>query len=400
MRGRPLFRPGARAIAAVAALGLALALPPAAEAQSLLGAGGLGIPLTPLDGRGRAMGSVGIGLFGPSLSPTDPAAAVEYGVPTASLTFQPSWVDAESADGTADGSGTRFPLIGVAYPVGEAAVATLTVGSVLDQRWDVEIPRAIDLGGETEVATDNFTSDGGVSAARLGFARRITSGLAVGVTAGRYIGEVERVFTRRFDSLAVGDEVPTFRTSGRWSYSATTLAGGARLDLGDFLRVAGSITWTSTLEADADEDTRGGDDDFEIPLEVRAGASGVLAPGLNLNVGLSWADWSDTGDGELAGGGGTSILGLGAGIEYADFRLFGWPAPLRAGFRRDEYPFRFDGEGPTETAFSAGLGLNLVQSQGIDAAKADFAIERGERSASSLSENFWRATITVQLAGF
>lgn len=370
------------------------------EAQSILSAGGLGLPMTPIDARGRALGGVSVGLSGPSLSPTDPAAAADLRVPAVTLSLQSTWLDVGAGSDASDGQGTRFPLIGVAYPVSDLGMATLSFGGFLDQRWDVQLERLVDLGGEQARVTDTFVSDGGVSALRLGFARRISPSLAVGVSAGRYLGDLSRVFTRSFDSLAVEENVPPFQTGGRWSFSGTTVTGGAQVDLGNVVRVGGSLTWSGTLEAEPDEQTAGAADSFEIPLEYRLGATGVLAPGLTLVAGLTWADWSDAAEGELTGGDATSMLGLGVGLEFSEARILGRVMPLRVGYHRADLPFRFAAEDATESAFTAGLGLNMVQSGDIPLARVDLAVERGERDAGAVAESFWRASLTLRVAGF
>ena len=99
-------------------LGLALLLAPGMlAAQSILGTKGLGFSLEAMDARARALGSVGTGLFGGSLTPLDPASATGLLIPTANLTFQPYWEKGTLDGKSVDGQGMRFPLVGVAYPV-------------------------------------------------------------------------------------------------------------------------------------------------------------------------------------------------------------------------------------------------------------------------------------------
>ena len=52
-----------------------------ASAQSLFGTQGLGMPLEPLDGRTRALGTSGVGLLGIHLGPTGIASAARILVP-------------------------------------------------------------------------------------------------------------------------------------------------------------------------------------------------------------------------------------------------------------------------------------------------------------------------------
>lgn len=372
----------------------ALVLAPPAAAQSLLSSGGLGFPLHAVDARSRALGSLGIGLFGPGVLPTDPAAAADLELPEVTFTGQHSWVSLQGP-ASPNASGARFPIIGVAYPVFGQGIATLTFGGVLDQRWQVELQRNVDLGEESVGVTDTFVSDGGVSAVRLGFARRIAPSLAVGISAGRYTGDVRRTFARSFDSLAVGSRIPPFTTGGFWSYSGPTVSAGAQLDIGDYFRTAATVTWSGDLKADPSDDTDGGGADFSLPTEYRVGASGALTPTLSLVVGVSHADWSGVGDGR-------AVTDFGVGLELEEVGFAGRRFPLRLGYRRSQLPFRFDGDGPTESVWTGGIGLNLAnlsQGSAVPRARIDIGLESGDRSAGSLSESFWRATFTVRVAG-
>src|SRR5688572_11033762 len=69
--------------------------PQAGAAQSLLSAGGLGIPVDPLDARARALGGVAIGLTGGQLLPSDPVSAADLLVPSVTITIANAWVDVD-----------------------------------------------------------------------------------------------------------------------------------------------------------------------------------------------------------------------------------------------------------------------------------------------------------------
>ena len=53
-----------------------------------------------------------------------------------------------------------------------------------------------------------------------------------------------------------------------------------------------------------------------------------------------------------------------------------------------------------ETAWSLGLGINLVEVDGIRYGWMDVAIERAARSSSPLNENFWRGTVSLGIMRF
>lgn len=387
------------------ALGLALLMvlahAPRLAGQSVLSAGGLGLPIDAAEGRARALGSNGAGLFGSAIIPGDPVAAADLPVPTVMLTGQSAWLSVDQGTGSAStSSGNRFPALGASYPVRTWGVVTLTYGAVLDQRWEFEDRDTLLLtDAELEIA-DRFTSNGGVSAVRVGFAHRVAPSLALGAAVGVYTGNSTRLFRRVFDTLAANVEIEPFQSAGRWSYSGTTASFGAMVDLGELLRASATLTWSGSLEADPSAITEGGRREYDMPLELRAGMSGALAPDLNATVSYTLADWSGTAeDLDLSGDGKATFFG--GGLEWEGSSLFGRRLPLRVGYHRATLPFQILDEDATESAFSFGAGLMLLEREdGIPLALVDVGIERGGRDAAVLDESFWRSTVSVRVAGF
>ncbi len=376
-----------------------LAAPSHVQAQSVFNSSGLGRAMESADGRARAMGSVGIGLFGGSISPVDPAAAAGIGFASAVMVAQPAWVEAEQ-DGTAQGTfrGTRFPLLGMAYPV-LGGMSTVQFASVLDQRFQSSRSVDVVLGGAPYSVVDQFVQDGGVSSASLGYARNLGSTVAVGLAIGRYTGSVTRTLTR--DSLEV--DLPgaaPFSTRGRWGYGGTSVTAGVSAQFQGVARFAGSVRWSSALEATAQSGTDGGDRSYDLPLELRVGGSALLAPGLLLVASAVHADWSDVADDLVTSVAVGDASGFGVGLELSDFRLLGRTAPLRVGYRYSGLPFGVGTETASERAFTGGLGFAFNETNGILLAGVDLALERGERSAGSLIERFWRATAAIRVSGF
>ena len=385
--------------AALLALLLGTALP--ASGQSVLAASGLGVPIEPVDARGRALGSVGGGLLGSAVIPGDPVAAADLAVPTAVITLQSAWLDIEQGQGPTSDSGNRFPGLGVSYPVRDWGVLTLTYGAVLDQRWQLEHRDTLELGpgGTLEIA-DRFSSDGGVSAVRIGFAHRIAPSLAVGAALGVFTGNSTRSFQRVFDTIAADVDIEPFGSVGHWSYSGPTASLGAMVDVRQVFRAAGTVTWSGTLEADPSEGTAGGSRSYDMPLDVRAGVSVALAPELNVSGSFAWADWSGTAaDLDVSGDGTASALG--AGIEFDRATLFGRGLPLRVGWHRATLPFQILDTDAVESAFSFGAGLMLLaREDGVPLARLDLGLETGSRKASAVVEDFWRSTMSIRVAGF
>ena len=389
------------ALALSSALGALALLASPVVGQSFLGIRGLGFPSEPLDARARALGSVGVGLRGVSLVPTDPAAAARLLLPALELTFQPQWGEGSLGDGDVSSQGNRFPLIALGYPIPQVAgVVTLTLGSFMDQRWELRTKGVADLEGTPTPITDEFRSDGGVGVVRLGWAQRVGERVALAAGVGTYTGTVSRVFTRTFDSLSAGGQIPQYEEGGQWGYGGATAQLGALWDAAEFLRFSGALTWSSDLDADPSRGTDAEGTAFDLPLEVRLGATGVLTPQLDLTLGLTYADWKSSEGGleeETVVGG---VWSMGGGVEWRGLSRGFRALPVRLGARWSDLPFRFGEKAPRETLYSAGVGLELLRAEDVVLGALDLALERGNREAGDLSERFWRGTLTIRVAGF
>ena len=367
--------------------------------QSLMGAGGLGVPVDPVDARGRALGSAGVGYFEATLLAHDPALAAGLQMPTITATFQPTSGQLQEGGEQRDFGGSRFPHFSVSLPF-ERGVFSVAFAGLLSQEWEARHNDVLELGGQSVAVEDVFRARGGVSTVRLGWARQMAPSLSVGAGAGIYLGSMERDFSRSFDEDQVGEDVEPFRTQGRWDAQGVNAQVGAVWDPVSALRLGGSVTWSGDLELSPD----GGDEELErreysLPLELRAGATGSLAPNLNLSLGVSYADWSDTGRDLREGGARGSAWSYGGGLEWFGPQFLGRSLPVRVGYRSADLPFLFKGEAVTESGFSGGFGLNLADTDQGARARFDLAVERGEREAAAFSEEFWRTTVTIRVAG-
>jgi hypothetical protein len=285
------------------------------------------------------------------------------------------------------------------YPI-FGGMGSLSITSVLDQRFQGERPVGVDLLGTPSDAVDLFEQEGSVGTLSLGYSRFVTSAVAVGASAGRYVGSVERTLTRVFaDSAAAGQAVP-YASSGKWSYHGYLFTVGASADVAGLFRVAASATGSTDLDAVANSGTDGADRSYSMPLQIRVGASGQLAPGLNMSASASRADWSSTAEDIGGGTQAGSVMSYGVGLELAGMRWLGRSAPLRLGFRRTGLPFSLDGGDANEQVFSGGLGFALNETNEIVLASTDLAIERGRRIGGTYREDFWRATLSLRLLGF
>ncbi len=379
-----------------------MVFPAVLQGQSLGAAEGLGAPIEALDARSRALGGIGIGLSTAGLNLTDPAAMADLFIPSLDFSLQTSWVNVNENGQASEFTGTRFPVIGITYPIPNMGVFSLAFGSVLDQGFSVVSSSTISLEGTGSQAkvTDDFFSVGGISALRFGYARRINPTLSVGGTVGTYTGDLSQSFTRSFDSLLVETSVPDFTVGGRWRYSGLVSSLGASADLGGVVRVAGSVNFGGTLDAKPTEDTDGGPNSFSMPTELRVGGSALLSERLSFNLGLTRADWSDVGQG-YSGVDGHSVTAFGGGLELSGVRVLGKQSDLRLGYHSSGLPFAPTGvESPSDSYFAAGLGMDLLTSGALVFAGADFSLERGKRDIGSISEEYWRFAVSLRMSGF
>jgi hypothetical protein len=247
--------------------------------------------------------------------------------------------------------------------------------------------------------TDVFKSEGGVSSIQLGWAQGLGDDFSLGFGIGTRIGSVTRRFTRQIDAEEVTGVIP-FLKGGEWQYSGFSASAGFQWDPIAAVRLGGSVHWSGDLEAEPQFDTEGGTATFDMPTEFRFGASGILTPRLALSLGFSYADWKASGDflqeGDVVG----PVWTYGGGLEWAGLQMGSRTFPIRIGFKNSDLPFTFEGEAPSETLFSGGIGLNLVPAGAGFVGGVDIALERGRREGGSLSESFWRASLTFRVGSF
>lgn len=383
---------------------IALLLVPARglEAQSLLSAYSFGTPMEALGARDLALGGIGVGLPGTTLAPNDPTSGADIVLPAVVFTTQNTWNNSAEAAGASTSTASRFPIIGIQYPVNSVGTVSLSLSSILDQSWGVTREELITLDGASTQArvTDDFLSEGGLSALRVGVSRRILPYLSVGATVGTYIGNVSRTFVRTFDSLEVETAVPPFERRGEWGYSGFISSFGATADIRGVARFSGAVSLGGTLDANPSDLTEGSAFSLDMPTEFRFGATALLSNELFLTGGLVYADWTSAAE-SLPDSGGDSVLRVGGGIEWGGASLLGKRSDVRLGYRRSDLPFFASGaSGGTESVISGGISLNLYEAAGQVLARSDLALERGNRESGSVSEDFWRFSLTVRVSGF
>ncbi len=375
------------------------------RAQSLFGTGGLGLPVAPIDGRARALGGIGTGLFGENPSMVNPADASGTRRRSITAVFQPTThIMSLEGDATQRGA-TRFPLIGIQYPLGERFVGSVGYGSFLDASWAIQNDGVEQIGDRQVPVRDVLRSTGGVAQLRVGLAYAASESLALGVAGGVYTGEVKRNLSRTFEDSVTS--YTDYDNLSRWRFLGPQASVGIRWDPVSIVRVAGAVTWSGRLDGSA-EDPHTSDFSVDLPLQVTGGASALLTPRLQATVGGRWANWS-VADGEATGWSKNALDGavdtweVGGGLEWQGMRSATRVYPVRLGAHYGHLPFPILGGTPTEWSGSLGLGVRLAPSEVGPGALLDASLERGSRggvSTTGLTEDFWRFTLSASLFGF
>jgi hypothetical protein len=390
----------------ILALSLALAAGQAA-AQSVTSVQGLGYPLMPVDARAEGQGNLGIGLQG--LSPTllNPASAARVqgrgGVVSVAAIEQ----SASLGDASDDYGATRFPLLQLVYPV-RGVVLTAGYGGYLDQSWAV-VRSATESAGDYTVAYRDFVrSTGGIGEFQVGIAIPVGPRLAIGGSFGAHTGSQRLLHQRTFDSTSVGP-LQSFSVAQAVRYTGMTARVGAQWDPIQILRIAASVKWAGSLQADSTEGPAQ-DREIDLPMEVAGGLSVYLSPNLLANVSARWSDWSSDQVGGSAAPGiepstGHQTWEIGGGLEYDNpVRRATRSYPVRLGFQYRELPFTFVDEAPTEWWAGGGIGMRVGSSIESPILRLDLTVQRGERSTPAgdlgeLTESAWRFGLSLAIFG-
>lgn len=370
-----------------------------AAAQSHFGVYGLGAPLSPLDARARALGGIGVGLFGLNTALVNPAEVAGLRGRAVAAAIQPTGRSVEFAGRSDRLGGTRFPLIRIIQPMGQRLNLTFGYGGFLDQSLSLVTRGTAVLNGDTLAVRDEIRMRGGISQFRAGAAFAARDRLAFGLEMGFFTGERERLLGRSFDA---GDgEYQDFGSLALWRFRGPFAVAGVRWDPAALFRLAGSVLWAGDLSASGIEGNAE-DSSFSMPLQVHAGASGLLAPRLRANIAGSWAGWGVTDASLHQWEDARDSWAVGAGLEWDAVRTDVHTVPVRFGINRQQLPFVADGATASEWSVGMGGGLRLTVEEIWPRASFDGALEVGSRSQSGdtgLSETFWRLTLSLALFG-
>ena len=353
---------------------LVLAAAPVAAQSSQFGVRGLGIPLRPLSV--RSAGSAGAtGLFDPE-SGVNPAAIGLVSFTMASFQTVQSWRRSTSPTGTVSGKDNRYPGIFVTGHVGGTPVSlSLSASGYTDRNFSIATSDTLIIRGEEVTTIDTLRSLGGVSDVRGGFGWRVSNRLQLGLGVHMLTGSNRILSTRRFSDTTYAGAAEQFTIS----YLGAGVSAGIMARVGRSLTLAGTIRADHKLRLERDSAKIG---TIKLPMTLSGGARLQVGNQLILAGAATYRTWSASDDDivEQGGVGSINTTEFQAGLEY--FRDGDRPSnlPIRLGFFHARLPFPLQsGDNTSETGITFGTSKRFVADRaGFDLALSQIWRRGGE----------------------
>src|SRR5262245_30305912 len=344
-----------------------------AAQDSPLGINGLGMPGRFESMRSRSTGGA-FALFDP-LSAVSEAAAAGITRITATAAGTSSYLRDDLNGSTGSRRTGRFPLFQVAGTLGHGIAAGGGFTSYLDRSFSVTITDTVTLGGSGQQVTDELTSDGGVTDARLFLARRFGR-LALGAAYHLLTGSTRVEAVRRFTDTSTyrgvtqTDEI-AYHGAG---FSASALLSISHLWLSGFWRSDTRLTSELQHATIAVND---------LPRAYGGAIRIQPAPDVNFAASVIRRTWASASD--------SNAYNTTSWSAGGDLRIGG--VPLRVGARGGDLPFGPGGKAPRELVVAAGSALTVSQGRAV----IDFGAERLRRTTTGVTETGWTFLVGLTL---
>ena len=371
------------------AAALLLAAAPAAAQSSQFGVRGLGIPLRPLSVRATGSGG-GMGLFDPE-SGLNPAAIGLVTFTMASFQTVQGWRSSTSPTGTVHGQDNRYPGIFVTGHVGGTPVSiSLSASGYTDRNFSIGTSDTLIIRDQEVTTIDTLRSLGGVSDLRAGVGWRVSNQLQLGLGVHMLTGSNRISSTRRFSDTAYAGAAEQFTLS----YLGAGVSGGILFRVGRALTLGGVIRADHELRIERDSAKVG---TTKLPVSIAGGARLQVGDQLLLGGAATYRSWSSASDDIIEQGGIGSIntTEFQIGLEY--FRDARRPSnlPIRLGFFHARLPFPLrEGDNTSETGITVGTSKRFV----ADRAGFDLAVSQiWRRGGEGFTERATQLTFGISV---
>jgi len=373
----------------LAALLLLSAASPLAAQSSQFGVRGLGIPMRPYSVRVVGTGGA-FGMFD-SESSFNPASIGSVSFTSASFQTIQSWRRSESPTGSASARDNRYPGVFVAGPIGGTRLAiSLSASGYTDRNFSIASRDTLILRDVPVETTDTLRSLGGVSDVRAGIAWNGSPSLQVGVGIHMLTGSNRITSTRRFSDTTYAGAAEQFTVS----YLGMGVSAGIVARLGRAVSLSGMIRADDKLRVERDSLRLG---TTKLPVTVAGGARIQFGDQLQVAGSAIYRSWSSADEDLVAQGGigSTNTTEFSAGLEYLRDPRRPNNLPLRLGFYHARLPFPLvRGVDVSETGITIGTSKRFV------ADRAGFDIALGQvwrKGGAGFSERATLLTLGVSV---
>lgn len=371
-----------------ALLGLLLAGPLTGQ-SSQFGVRGLGLLQRPISVRATGTGG-SFSLFDPE-SALNPASIGQVSFLSANFQTVQGWRRSENPAGGASARDNRYPGVFVAGPIGGTRLSlSLSASGFADRNFVLGSRDTLILRDVPVEAFDTLSSQGGLSDLRAAVAWRQSSAIQWGMGLHLITGS-NRIESRRAfaDSSYAGAQE-------RFTYSFLGLgaSAGVVVRVTRFITLGGMVRTDDRLRTERDSTSIGSTD---LPITVSGGARIQIGDRLMLAGSALYRNWS-VANADLVAQGGTGSVNateFSAGLEYLTDPQRASNRPIRLGFRRGTLPFPIrPGDKTIETAASLGTAFRFVGGR----AGFDVALQRvWRKGAAGFDETATLLTVGVSV---
>jgi hypothetical protein len=350
----------------VAAVGLLVAGPVAAQ-SSQFGVRGLGLLQRPISVRATGTGG-SFGLFDPE-SALNPASIGQVSFLNANFQTVQGWRRSESPAGAANARDNRYPGVFVAGPIGGTRLSmSVSASGLADRNFVLGSRDTLILRGVPVEAFDTLASQGGLSDLRVAVAWRQSRAVQWGVGLHLITGSNRIQSKREFTDSSYAGATERFT----YSFLGFGASAGVMVRLGRAVTLGGMVRTDDRLRTERDSLSIGS---IALPVTVSGGARVQLGDRLLLAGSALFRNWS-VANSDLIDQGGTGSVNsteISAGLEFLTDAKRAFNRPIRLGLRRGTLPFPLrPGDKTTETAASLGTSFRFL----ADRAGFDLALQR------------------------
>lgn len=368
---------------------LLAAVGPLAAQSSQFGVRGLGLPMRPISVRSTGTGGA-FGLFD-SESSFNPASIGLVSFTTASFQTLQSWRRSVSPAGTATARDNRYPGVFVAGPIGGTPLAiSLSASGYTDRNFSIASRDTLILRDVPVETIDTLRSLGGVSDLRAGIAWRGSRSLQVGLGIHLLTGSNRISSSRRFSDTTYAGATEEATVS----YLGVGVSAGVMARLGRAVTLAGMVRADDKVRVERDSLRVG---TTKLPVTVAGGARVQLGDQLQIAGSATYRSWSAADEDIVAQGGVGSVntTEFNFGLEYVRDPRRPNNLPLRLGFYHARLPFPLTrGQNISETGISIGTSKRFV----ADRAGFDFALGQvWRKGGAGFTERATQLTVGISV---